>query len=189
LPISKKRVHLKYTTKRTQVIPISRGRVDEDIRPLSGFRGGGVVTFVKQIHEARRPMVLTQRGGRSVAVLVAVQGYERIQERLALLEEVYKAKEQIANGRGIDHEDAKSRVLGRPAEWRFFGLYWPWNVWIHSGRQALRWRVEGVFDAMARLADFPESGRIFPEVADVVLGRLYLEHIGLFTVSESRLTF
>jgi len=90
---------------------MTRVRVDEDIRPLSEFRAG-VATFVKQIHETRRPMVLTQRG-RGVAVLVDVQEYERMQERLELLEEVYKAEEQVANGEGISHEEAKSRVLGR----------------------------------------------------------------------------
>ncbi len=88
-----------------------RVRVDEDIRPLSEFRAG-VAKFVKQIHETRRPMVLTQRG-RGVAVLVDVQEYERMQERLELLEEVYKAEEQIASGEGISHEDAKSRVLSK----------------------------------------------------------------------------
>jgi len=88
-----------------------RVRVDEDIRPLSEFRAG-VATFVKQIHETRRPMVLTQRG-RGVAVLVDVQEYERMQERLELLEEVYKAEEQIASGEGVSHEDARLRVLGR----------------------------------------------------------------------------
>lgn len=88
-----------------------RVRFDEDIRPLSEFRAG-VATFVKQIRETRRPMVLTQRG-RGVAVLVDVQEYERMQERLELLEEVYKAEEQIASGEGISHEDARARVLGR----------------------------------------------------------------------------
>lgn len=83
-----------------------RVRVDEDIRPLSEFRAG-VATFVKQIHETRRPMVLTQRG-RGVAVLVDAQEYEKMQERLDLLEELYKAEEQIANGEGIPQEDAKS---------------------------------------------------------------------------------
>ncbi|MBT43056.1 MAG: prevent-host-death family protein [Idiomarina sp.] len=90
---------------------MQRVRVDEDIRPLSEFRAG-VARFVKQIHETRRPMVLTQRG-RGVAVLVDVQEYERMQERLELLEEVYKAEEQIASGEGISHEDARLRVLGR----------------------------------------------------------------------------
>ena len=88
-----------------------RVRFDEDIRPLSEFRAG-VATFVKQIHETRRPMILTQRG-RGVAVLVDVQEYEKMQERLELLEELYKAEEQIASGEGISHEEARSQVLGR----------------------------------------------------------------------------
>ena len=90
---------------------MSRVHVDEDIRPLSEFRAG-VATFVKQIHETRRPMVLTQRG-RGVAVLLDVQEYERMQERLELLEEIYKAEEQLTNGEGVTHDDAKSRVLSR----------------------------------------------------------------------------
>lgn len=90
---------------------MSRVRVDEDIRPLSEFRAG-VATFIKQIHETRRPMVLTQRG-RGVAVLVDVNEYERMQERLEILEEIYKAEEQLSAGDGVPHEDAKMRVLGR----------------------------------------------------------------------------
>lgn len=34
-----------------------------------------------------------------------------MQERLIILEEVFKAEEQIASGDGIAHEDAKARVL------------------------------------------------------------------------------
>lgn len=93
---------------------MTRVRVDEDIRPLSEFRAG-VAKFVKQINETRRPMVLTQRG-RGVAVLVDVQEYEKMQERLEVLEEVYRAEEQIANGAGISHEDAKSRILSKLAQ-------------------------------------------------------------------------
>lgn len=92
---------------------MTRVRVDEDIRPLSEFRAS-VATFVKQINETGRPMVLTQRG-RGVAVLVDAEEYERMQDRLELLEEIYKAEEQIANGQGISHEDARSRVLSKLA--------------------------------------------------------------------------
>lgn len=92
---------------------MTRVRVDEDIRPLSEFRAS-VATFVKQINETGRPMVLTQRG-RGVAVLVDAQEYERMQDRLELLEEIYKAEEQIAKGQGISHEDARSRVMSKLA--------------------------------------------------------------------------
>lgn len=92
---------------------MSRVRVDEDIRPLSEFRAS-VASFVKQIHETRRPVVLTQRG-RGVAVLVDVHEYARMQERLDVLEEIYKAEEQIAGDGGISHADAKARILAKLA--------------------------------------------------------------------------
>ena len=57
-------------------------------------------------------MVLTQRG-HGVAVLVDVHEYERMQERLEVLEEVYRAEQQITAGAGITHENAKARVLDR----------------------------------------------------------------------------
>ncbi|UZK03032.1 type II toxin-antitoxin system Phd/YefM family antitoxin [Venatoribacter cucullus] len=90
---------------------MSRVHLDEDIRPLSEFRAG-IASFVKQIHDTRRPMVLTQRG-RRVAVLVDVQEYERMKDRLELLEEIYKAEEQIASGAGVAHQDTKARILNK----------------------------------------------------------------------------
>lgn len=91
-----------------------RVRVDEDIRPLSEFRAG-VATFVKQIRETKRPMVLTQRG-RGVAVLIDVNEYERMQARLEILEDIYKAEEQMAAGEGVSHEAAKARILSLLAQ-------------------------------------------------------------------------
>lgn len=88
-----------------------RVRMDEDIRPLSEFRAS-VASFVKQIHETRRPMVLTQRG-RGVAVLVDVTEYEKLQARLEFLEDIYQAEEQIAAGMGVAHEEAKAKMLSR----------------------------------------------------------------------------
>jgi prevent-host-death family protein len=85
--------------------------MDEDIRPLSEFRAS-VASFVKQIHETRRPMVLTQRG-RGVAVLVDVTEYEKLQARLEFLEDIYQAEEQIAAGMGVAHEEAKAKMLSR----------------------------------------------------------------------------
>ena len=88
---------------------MSKVRVDEDIRPLSEFRAE-VASFVKHIHETRRPMVLTQRG-RGVAVLLDVHVFELMQERLEILEDIYRAEEQLAAGEGVAHDEAKARVL------------------------------------------------------------------------------
>ena len=88
---------------------MSKVKVDEDIRPLSEFRAE-VASFVKHIHETRRPMVLTQRG-RGVAVLMDVHEFELMQERLEILEDIYRAEEQFAAGEGVAHEEARARVL------------------------------------------------------------------------------
>ena len=88
---------------------MSKVRVDEDIRPLSEFRAE-MASFVKHIHETRRPMVLTQRG-RGVAVLMDVHEFASMQERLEILEDIYRAEEQRAVGEGVPHEEARARVL------------------------------------------------------------------------------
>ena len=90
---------------------MARARFDEDIRPLTEFRSGAA-SFLKQIQETKRPLVLTQRG-RGLAVLVDVRQYEAMQERLELLEDLYQADRQLQAGEGVDHQDAKARVLSR----------------------------------------------------------------------------
>ncbi|NOE70456.1 type II toxin-antitoxin system Phd/YefM family antitoxin, partial [Vibrio cholerae] len=47
---------------------MSRIHLDQDIQPLSEFRAG-VASFIKQINETRRPLVITQRG-KGVAVVL-----------------------------------------------------------------------------------------------------------------------
>lgn len=79
-------------------------RYSEDIRPLSEFRAN-TAAFIEQIRTSRRPIVLTQHG-RGTAVLIGIDEYERMVERLALLEDVRRAEEQIARGEGVDHETA-----------------------------------------------------------------------------------
>lgn len=85
-------------------------RLDEDIRPLSEFRAG-VAGFVRRVSETRRPLVLTQHG-RGVAVLIDVREFEALRERLALLEDIAAAEDEVAAGRLTVHDEAKARVLG-----------------------------------------------------------------------------
>ncbi|HFG1759842.1 TPA: type II toxin-antitoxin system Phd/YefM family antitoxin, partial [Vibrio cholerae] len=72
----------------------------------------GVASFIKQINETRRPLVITQRG-KGVAVVLDVAEYEAMQEKIELLEEMRTAEAQLAAGLGISNEDARSQVLGR----------------------------------------------------------------------------
>ncbi len=90
---------------------MSRIHFDQDIQPLSEFRAG-VTSFIKQINETRRPLVITQRG-KGVAVVLDVAEYEAMQEKIELLEEVQKAELQLASGEGISNSDARAQILAK----------------------------------------------------------------------------
>lgn len=90
---------------------MSRIHFDTDIQPLSEFRAG-VASYIKQINETRRPLVITQRG-KGVAVVLDVAEYEAMQEKIELLEEMRTAEAQLAAGHGVSNDDARAQVLGR----------------------------------------------------------------------------
>jgi antitoxin YefM len=90
---------------------MQRLKIDQDIKPLSEVRTG-IANFIKQVHDTKRPVIITQHG-KSVAVLLDVYEYEAIQEKLELLTDVQASLNQLENGQGVDHEDAKEKVLKR----------------------------------------------------------------------------
>ena len=90
---------------------MNRVHFDQDIQPLSEFRAG-VTSFIKQINETRRPLVITQRG-KGVAVVLDVAEYEAMQEKIELLEEMRTAEAQLASGLGLSNEDARAKILER----------------------------------------------------------------------------
>ena len=90
---------------------MSRIHFDQDIQPLSEFRAG-VTSYIKQINETRRPLVITQRG-KGVAVVLDVAEYEAMQEKIELLEEINKAEMQLSNGLGLDSNSVRERLLSK----------------------------------------------------------------------------
>jgi len=86
-------------------------RFSRDIRPLSEFRANAAA-FIQQVRSTRRPMVLTQHG-KSAAVLLDVDEYERLVERAELHEDVATAEDQLARGEGIGHTAAMDQLLSR----------------------------------------------------------------------------
>jgi prevent-host-death family protein len=90
---------------------MSRININQDIRPLSEIRTG-IATFIKQVRNTKRPLIITQHG-KSVAVLIDANEYETMQEKIELLTDVQTSLNQIENGLGLDHEDAMKRVLER----------------------------------------------------------------------------
>ena len=90
---------------------MQRLKVDRDIRPMSEFRTG-IASFLKQVHDTKRPLVITQHG-KGVAVLLDVAEYEAMQEKIELLQDLQTAVAQIDAGAGVPHKDAKAAIIGR----------------------------------------------------------------------------
>ncbi len=86
-------------------------KFDQDIKPLSEVRNG-MATFIKQVHETKRPLIITQRG-KSAAVLLDVHEYELMQEKLELLTDIRTSLNQLNKGEGVSHESARKKLLGR----------------------------------------------------------------------------
>jgi antitoxin YefM len=90
---------------------MQRLKINEDIKPLSDVRIG-IASFIKQVHNTKRPLIITQHG-KGVAVLLDVSEYEAMQEKLELLTDIQTSLGQLENGQGVAHEDAKEKVLQR----------------------------------------------------------------------------
>ena len=90
---------------------MQRLKFDQDIRPMSEFRTG-IASFLKQIHDTKRPLVITQHG-KGVAVLVDVAEYEAMQEKIELLEDIQTSITQLNAGAGLEHNKAQKSVLER----------------------------------------------------------------------------
>ncbi|KAF3982392.1 MAG: type II toxin-antitoxin system Phd/YefM family antitoxin [Methylococcales symbiont of Hymedesmia sp. n. MRB-2018] len=83
--------------------------IEQDIRPMSEFRSG-VASFVKQVHDTKRPLIITQHG-KGVGVLLDVGEFEAMQEKIELLEDIQTSISQLEAGNGVGHSDAKQKVL------------------------------------------------------------------------------
>jgi len=90
---------------------MQRLRIDQDIRPMSEFRTG-IASFLKQVHDTKRPLIITQHG-KGVAVLLDVNEYEVMQEKIELLQDIQASISQLENGGGIETNAAKAMVLKR----------------------------------------------------------------------------
>lgn len=90
---------------------MQRLKIDQDIKPLSEVRTG-IAKFIRQVHDTKRPVIITQHG-KGVAVLLDAHEYEAMQEKLELLTDVQTSLNQLEKGGGIDHDDAKEKVLKR----------------------------------------------------------------------------
>lgn len=69
-------------------------------------------TLVERMRQSGEPLLI-RRDGEQEAVLVDAVAYELLLHRLALIQEVQKAKEDILAGRVVKHEEAKKKLLSK----------------------------------------------------------------------------
>jgi len=90
---------------------MQRVKINQDIRSLSEVRTG-MANFIKQVHDTKRPVIITQHG-KGVAVLLDAHEYEAMQEKLELLSDIQISLNQLENDEGVSHGDARESVLQR----------------------------------------------------------------------------
>ena len=90
-------------------VVMERINLNEDIQPLSEFRNN-MGSFIKQIKKTKRPLVITQNG-KSSAVLLDVNYYEDLLDRLELLQDIQLAESQIKTGKVVSHDSVKSLIM------------------------------------------------------------------------------
>jgi prevent-host-death family protein len=90
---------------------MKRINISKDIYPLSEFRANAAA-LIDQVRKTKRPMVLTQNG-KSSAVVLDVDEYESLLDKLELLQEVELAENQLQAGMRIQHDEAQKIIKKR----------------------------------------------------------------------------
>ena len=86
--------------------------ISRDIRPISDLKAKGS-EIVTQAADTGRPVVLT-RHGRGVAVVLAVDEYERLQQAAetgALVAALREGEQDVDAGRVLTHEEMRAKWL------------------------------------------------------------------------------
>ena len=86
-------------------------KLNEDVIPLSKFRSS-ISSSIKRINETQRPMLLTQNS-KPAAVVISVDEFEAIRDRLELVEDIKIARNNIADGKVYSVDEAKDFVTKR----------------------------------------------------------------------------
>ncbi len=90
---------------------MKRIQLDKDIQPLSAFRANAAA-IIETLKKDRRRVVITQHGKGS-AVLLDVNDYEQMIETIEILQEINQAREELAAGKGIPHEEVMAYMRDR----------------------------------------------------------------------------
>jgi len=90
---------------------MSQIQLDQDIRSLSDFRANAA-SYIERVKTKHRPLVLTQHG-KSSAVLIDVEDYQKLLDKVQLLEELSTARKELDSGEGISQEEFFSKLRAK----------------------------------------------------------------------------
>jgi len=88
-----------------------RIHLQEDIQPLSTFRSK-ISYYFNKVKKTKRPLIITLNG-KSSAILLDVNEYQSMIEKIEILEDIKLAEEQISSGKGISHTKVKKMFAKR----------------------------------------------------------------------------
>ena len=86
-------------------------RPREGVKPISDFRRDSA-RMLKALNSTHEPILLTQRG-RSVAVLLDLETYERLEYVARLRSSYQKGVADIKRARCLTHAEAEKAILGK----------------------------------------------------------------------------
>ncbi|MEO6097241.1 MAG: type II toxin-antitoxin system Phd/YefM family antitoxin [Fibrobacteria bacterium] len=87
---------------------MERIQFDKDVKPISEFRANAP-SLIDQVHKTKRPLVITQHG-KSAAILMDVQEYEALLEKLDVLTDIGDAEADIKKKRFYSSEKALEKI-------------------------------------------------------------------------------
>jgi len=90
---------------------MTRINFENDLQPLSEFRANAS-SIIDKVKNENRIVVITQHG-KGAAVLMSVSEYEKMRDKIELLEDIATARAQLDAGLGVDHETVMRELRDR----------------------------------------------------------------------------
>jgi prevent-host-death family protein len=88
-----------------------RINLENDLQPLSEFRANAS-SIIDKVKNENRTIIITQHG-KGAAVLMSVSEYEKMRNKIELLEDIATARAQLDVGLGVDHKTVMRELRDR----------------------------------------------------------------------------
>lgn len=83
----------------------------QDVCPISDFRENAS-SIVARIRTDRRPLIITQHG-KSSAALIPAESYQEMLDRIQILTDIAESEEDVASGGGIEQDVLRKELMAK----------------------------------------------------------------------------